>query len=358
MKRNWKLAAILGLAIALLPSPAWANAFTPAISTMLVHLFIGNVLIGYVEGILLAKWFRIPRGPTTAILVLANYASAWAGSLLLTNRLSGMANVTFENAYLWVCLFIALAFLLTLLVEYPFFWFLLRKREKAVRQSLKATFVIHCISYALLLVWYGLNSPVSLVTQLDVVAAEQLQPPEEYVLYYITTDGTQVIRSDLEGKNPEVVKDLMATERNETLLVCPNQEGQFDLAISTRRDNQVVLSDIAPAVPTAKFFNPNHCISNYVGQAPKLTDNTDWDYQTKLLGIGGITGENEKENLSFNFAFETPFLSWRVSHATHLDGDFVVFELGGDRICILQPQEQKIALITRGQSPIVVKPKL
>ena len=357
MKRNWKLAVILGLAIALLPSPVLANAITPAISAMLLHLSIGNVFIGYIEGILLAKWFRIPRGPTTAILILANYASAWAGSFLLMNRLSGMANVTFENAYLWVCLFVVLAFLLTLLVEYPFFWFLLRKREKAVRESLKAAFVIHGISYALLFVWYGLHSPVSLVTQLDVVAAAQLQPPEEYVLYYMTTDGKQVMRSDLEGKRQEVVKEIDVPLRYNQLSACQNQEGQFDLFIKHLGDDkQLILSDFASVVPTYERLDSNNCTFDLLGRVPKLTDNTNWEYRTEIWRTGGITGENEKENLSFEFAFETPFISWGVSHATHLEGDFVVFQLRGDRICILQPQENKIAFITPGRKPIVVKP--
>ena len=358
MRSNSKLVAILGFAIALLPSPALANAISPALATMLLHLFIGNTVIGYVEAILLAKWFRTPRGRAALILVIANYASAWAGSFLLVNRLSKMGSVTLENASLWVYLCVFVAFLLTLLVEYPFVWFLLRKQEIAVRQAFKATLIINSISYIILFVLYGFNSHTSLVTQLDVVPSVQVQPPEEYVLYYMTTDDKQVVRSDLEGKRQEMVQDLVATDRNYQLLVCPAREGQFDLFLGNLGgDRQVILSDIASMVPTAKFFDLNTCIVDVVGQVPRFTDNTDWEYQTRLFGFGGIAGENEKENLSFNFAFDTPFISWSVSHATHLAGDFVVFELGGDRICILQPQEKKIALIARGKNPIVVKPK-
>ncbi|WP_414527765.1 hypothetical protein [Nodularia chucula] len=52
---------------------------------------------------------------------------------------------------------------------------------------------------------------------------------------------------------------------------------------------------------------------------------------------------------------EIPFASWRVSHATHLEGDFVVFQLGNDQICILHPEQRKMALIVRGTQPVVVK---
>ncbi|MDY6938611.1 MAG: hypothetical protein SWY16_13180 [Cyanobacteriota bacterium] len=330
---------------------------------VLTHLLVGNLFIGYIEGFVLAKWFRIPRGPTTAIVVLANYASAWAGLFLLFNRLSGIANVTFENAYFWVGLCVILAFLLTLLVEYPFFWFLLRKQEKAVRQSLKATLVVHCISYALLFVWYGVNSPVSLVTQLDVVSVSGLQPQEEYVLYFIDADGKQVVRSDLEGKNQEAIAQIDRDYRWPQLFACKNEEKQekgeeeqFDLSVGDSRNNkQLILSDFAASIPTTRTRD---CHVTFLGEVPKLTDNTNWDYHIRSFDTAGIRGENEKENLSFNFALETLFISWPVKHATHLEGDYAVFELDGDRIYILQPQEKKIALITRGQNPIVVKPKL
>ncbi|MGB5896599.1 MAG: hypothetical protein WBG66_00245 [Geitlerinemataceae cyanobacterium] len=72
---------------------------------------------------------------------------------------------------------------------------------------------------------------------------------------------------------------------------------------------------------------------------------------------GGIMGDNKTENSYFNFGLETPFAWWYVRHATHLEEDFVVFQLGEDLLYILQPQEKRIALIARDRSPIVVKSK-
>gem|GEM_PF-5709571 len=37
--------------------------------------------------------------------------------------------------------------------------------------------------------------------------------------------------------------------------------------------------------------------------------------------------------------------------------DFVVFQLGDNQICILQPLEKKLALITHGKGPIVALSK-
>ena len=35
----------------------------------------------------------------------------------------------------------------------------------------------------------------------------------------------------------------------------------------------------------------------------------------------------------------------------------MVFQLGGDQICIMDPQKRKIAMIAKGKGPIVAEPK-
>jgi len=354
MKIHWKLVAILAFAIALSPVPVLANAGTPLMWTGLVHLFIGNAVIGIVEGILLSKFFHTPRSKSINLLVVANYASAWGGMLLILDRLSPIPNITIENIHIWLWLFVTFAFILTLFIEYPFFWFLLRKQQKAVQNALKATIIIHGISYLLLLGLYGLNSQTSMLTQLDVISVKQLQPSEEYVLYFMTSDGQQVIRSNLDGTSQESIKDVMATDRNGRLCVGKNEAGKFELLVNSK----AILSDFASVAPTPEPPEWYNCAPNPFGAVPKLTENTNWEYRTVVWAAGGIMGSNEKENLKIQFSLETPFAFWRVQNATHLAGDFVVFQLGDDQLCILQPQEKRIALIARGKEPVVVKPKL
>ncbi|HIK52834.1 MAG TPA: hypothetical protein IGS17_18195 [Oscillatoriales cyanobacterium M59_W2019_021] len=367
MRITIKRSVILAVAIALFPSPVLANSLTPVIEAAFVHLLVGNFLLGAVEGFLLSKWFGTPRGNSQAILVVANYASALLGHILLANRLSTMPQVTLENVLVWLWIFVAIAFVLTLLIEYPFFWLLLRKQEKAFRKSLKATIVIHCISYLLLFGWYATSSVTSMANQLDVVPVVQLQPNEEYLLYFISSDGKQVVRSDLEGKQQEIVKELRKIEKNPALFMCKNQEGQIDLVAKEGMLKEIVLSDFTHSLPTLKYANSgfnsplmdskNPCYSNMSGMVPKLTENTNWDYQTVFWATRGIMGDNKANLSSFNFGLETPFAWWYVRHATHLEGDYAVFQLGEDGVYILQPQEKKIALITRGRSPVVIKPK-
>ncbi|MGB3694427.1 MAG: hypothetical protein WBG70_18650 [Spirulinaceae cyanobacterium] len=344
MKINWKFSAILALGIVLLPFPALANVGTPLIWARISHLLLGNAIIGSAEAFLLTKLFHTPKWPSVWLLYAANYLSAWVGAFLLTNRLSSIPSITIENAQIWLWICVPFAFAVTLLIEYPFFWFLLRKQERSITKAIKATLIIHGISYLLLFGWYSLSSQTSMLTQLEVVAAQEIQPQEEYELYFITPDGKQVIRSNLEGKNQKVVKDLEAIERDSKLVVRQDEESRFDLLV----DNEVILTNFASlAGDRPQFYE----------EVTKLTENSDWEYRTIVWAAGGIIGNNQKENSGFQFAIETPFAAWRVSNATHLEGDAVVFQLGDNQVCILQPQEKIIALIARGKEPVVVKPK-
>ncbi|MGB6169676.1 MAG: hypothetical protein WBF52_19000, partial [Geitlerinemataceae cyanobacterium] len=94
MKITWQLAAILAVAIVFFPSPVLANAGTSLMWGVFFYLVVGNFLLGAVEGWLLSKWFRTPLGRSQSSLVVANYASACIGKVLLGNRLSKMPQVT------------------------------------------------------------------------------------------------------------------------------------------------------------------------------------------------------------------------------------------------------------------------
>ncbi len=43
-----------------------------------------------------------------------------------------------------------------------------------------------------------------------------------------------------------------------------------------------------------------------------------------------------------------------VRNATHLPGDAVLFQLGRDQICVLDPVRRQVALLARGRGPTAV----
>ncbi|MGE5294178.1 MAG: hypothetical protein ACM3VT_05065 [Solirubrobacterales bacterium] len=61
------------------PSVAQANAGTALMWAGTLHLLVGNLIVGLIEGILLAQVFRLSKWKCIGLLILANYFSAWCG---------------------------------------------------------------------------------------------------------------------------------------------------------------------------------------------------------------------------------------------------------------------------------------
>src|SRR5262245_60705590 len=82
MKRHASIAILCVAFFSAFPKHAWANAGTPLMWAGMLHLAFGNLLIGIGEGYLLSRWFSVPerRG---AIMILANYFSAWVGGFVV-----------------------------------------------------------------------------------------------------------------------------------------------------------------------------------------------------------------------------------------------------------------------------------
>ncbi len=84
VKRTWL--PILFLGIFGLPSTVQADAGTPLMWAGMLHLFIGNAVIGCFEGFILAKFFSLKMRRTIGLLIAANYFSAWVGAGLFAAR--------------------------------------------------------------------------------------------------------------------------------------------------------------------------------------------------------------------------------------------------------------------------------
>ena len=357
---NIKLALFVLLVVVLTPTAALANAGTPLLWAGMFHLLLGNALLGTVEAILLSRLFKVPERMLALFLIPANYLSAWIGFLLISPSItSNLLGLTIEALHSWFWILYSLVifalFVLTLILEYPFFWLALRQRKNAFKEALKATAIVNAISYAILFGCYGAISDTSFLTQLQVVSLAQIQAPKGYDLYFISPDGKEVIKSDLLGMRKERVKTVSLPQLQDELLFRRNGEGKVELFIRANDPDsqfreEIVLPNVTASVPpTDQPYSPKQ-------QIRKLTSSTDWVYRTGFWAAEGISGENEKQDLRFRFALETPLLAWFPKNATHIDGDFIVFELDNNQICLLQPQERKIALIGRGRSPVVAKP--
>lgn len=334
----------------------------------ILHLIIGNAIIGLFEGLLLSWMYKVPRWQTVTVLVAANYASAWTGGVWIIGSVKGIPDITIENVRLWFWLLVVAAFAVTLIIEFPFIWYALRSKQRPVMTALKAVVVIHSISYIVIFGWYWNAGEGSLMTELAIVAPRDIVPATGYNLYYLTSDGSQVIESDLFGNAPRVIKVISAKNSDSRLYARKDAQGKYDLYVHAaarereKERNEIVKSDFSDQAP----LDWRHSKENSddaggtwfnFGSVPSLARVTDWKYHTGFWPAEGISGENEKLKLHFRFSMETPYVAWIARNATHLEGDSVVLQIGDDQICILDPLKKRIALIARGHGCIVAKQK-
>lgn len=353
---------------ALLPSTAFANAGTPLMWATMGHLVIGNALIGTVEGLLVSALLKTSRPLSGIVFVGANYASAWIGGVLLTGQLADRVDITIENLRLWFCLLVLAAFVLTLLIEFPFCWLLVRKQDRSIRKALKATLLINLASYLVLFGWYWAASGTSMLTQLEIVPAAQLRPPKACALWFISRDGKQILRGDLAGEHVDTVREVSATHRDDRLFARVNDHGRFDLLLHLHAEreadekSELVLADFAALAPIDERRRDTADAKPYgtwfnFGAVPSLgAAGADWRYRTGFWAAEGLSGVNEKTGERVHLALEIPFAAWMTRNAVQLDGGLVLLQLGHDQICLLQPTQKKIALVARGKGPLVAQP--
>ncbi len=367
-RKSSRSSALLLLLLVFPASVANANPGSLLMIGTLFHLLLGNALIGFFEGLILALLLRLPRIKTIIVIILANYFSAWAGGYLLSIKLSEYVDITIMNVFNWLVFYVIAVYLVTLLLEFPFFWFVIRKKNKALLKTLLSISIVNGISYIFLAGMYWLMSSTSILTQLEVVSVEELIPEDTYVLYYISSDGNAVMRSDLAGNDPQAVKHVTSIRHEyDRLFVRQDDHGKYDLNIVIfevnpySKNEQTVLRNFSVLAPIEHHIleYPEREVRDLFfnfGPVPSIAQNSEWNYHTGLWPMEGIYGSNEITNKKFNFAMETPITFWYVRNVTHIQGDLLVFQLGSDQICMLHPESKKIALITRGRAPIVARP--
>jgi hypothetical protein len=357
------------LFLLLLPSLLLANAGTPLMWAEGLHLFIGNFFIGIGEGLILALLFKLNKLKTIGILIAANYFSAWVGGLFLRGEIVKTLPVNIHNAWKIIWLMVAVTYVITLILEFPFVVMAFRKNPKWFSKSIKGSLVIQSISYILLFGWYSLASGVTLYTNTKIVDLSSLSLPENVVLYYISKSDGNVYMRSLNKNDASKIYDLNSQNFNDNLFVQPSvdEPNCCDLFayLDTERRNEPNLIVIQKAfIPDtlAVYKNRRRTPPQYYerawfnfGDVPKLgsAKKSPWEFFTGYWPIEGLRGERKNTKENIYFALETPFIQWNIRNATHIPGDKVVFQLGDDQICIFDVDSRRVAFVTYGRGPIV-----
>lgn len=404
--------AFITFVTTMLPAIAYANA-GPAIAWRFgIHLVVLTFLIGIGEAILLCIVFRTWKSRVFYLMVGANVASAWIGMLFVKSRCAAliMGDVTIENLRPTFWTMVYVTFVLTIIIEFPFFVAALYGRKRLIPKAVAATLLAHCVSYTLLFYYYTPDYVMNMATELEVVPASAFEIAEDYDLYYISPDGKHVLKSDLTGNNTEEVATLDLKGIPDRLCACPRKlieetktgknnerpktiqrvswESGFDLYVLMKVDESkreykatLLLKNFSPYSAVVQRDNEYHdvwdtetdfdCKSfRTFGKAEKWLFYSDyWGFlqvsQVKPEDLSETTAEQqsglaqgENESTDSTYMVDAPFMQWWVRNGTQIAGGYGVFKLGKDQICILDPEKKRIALITRGFGPVVAKPPL
>ncbi len=358
--------ALLALFVVALAAstPAYANAGTPLMWFGAFHLGFGNAIIGVLEGILIARLFRTNVRWTAGAMILANYVSMWCGGMLLPQAepIAGLVlghrlSIYDLQGFLLAC--VILAFLVTLVIEWPFCLFALLGQKQPVRRSALACLVTQIASYTFLLVYYGVASPVSALTRTTLDDPANFAKPVDAWVYFIGADDGDIWRIRPDGSERQHVAVAQAGTSDACLFIRPSVDSEgWDLWSQTghRLDGERSLE--LERFATHPALAPDWDYADLSRSPPGPFTGYGAAYlDAEPPSIGGRvrTGFWAAEGLWYGgdrIALETPFVRWLPRWPTVLPGEQVVYQLG-DQIVLFDIPQRKLGLVAFGRGPLV-----
>jgi hypothetical protein len=89
-RRSCGITSIICVGTFVYGTPALADSGTPLMWATMFHLAILNLVIGVIEGSLIARIFKRPAVKTNALTIVANYFSAFAGAFSIVTLWHGV----------------------------------------------------------------------------------------------------------------------------------------------------------------------------------------------------------------------------------------------------------------------------
>jgi hypothetical protein len=353
-KRTTKfwLPAIL---LALSPAVAYADAGTPLLWASVLHLLFGNFIIGIGEGLLLAFLFRLKGALCVAIMIAANYFSAWVGGVFLISAITSSLSLDLYNAWRWLWYMVAISYVITLVLEWPFIAFCFRNTKGWFRKSIWGSLVVQSASYLVLFGWYWAASGKTLYTDLAIVQPSAMSLPRDATLYYTAENHRDVYAHDLGNEKTRKVGELNSSGVEHTLVLRESHTnaGCWDLIAGSRTEEPSPADTVVLAGLTGTTADPPCVGLRPGGDVPRFhADKSGWQFHFGWMA-GRLDGENTMRGRRVHLSLDTPFVQWPVCNPTQLPTGHVIFQLGRDQICILDPDENQVALLAKGRWPLI-----
>ena len=355
-ERRAILAVTAQVAFLFAATPAWADAGSPLVWTAAFHLLVGNLLIGVLEGVVVARVFKLPRARTVALLIPANYFSAFVG-VALTGAVEKLI-VRFDPAPLYHVGGLLLgvlfgSYVVSALLEWPFCLAAAWRSPDRVRTSAKATILAQTVSYPILVVLYLAGPAVTGPRGVELDSSLSFATQVRATVYFVPPGGGSVWRIRPDGTGRERVWEGTLTP-DEGLKFRPSAD-QAHWDLWSRKRPGLLANAVAPLEPgpRAKREAEAYEEMGFVTPIDLRGNGSAWSVWAEVWPDVGLVARNRRSGESVSMAVGTPLLVWSASWATALPDDKVVFELG-EQVVVLDLASRKAGVITAGCSPAVL----
>lgn len=355
-------------------STAHADAGTPLMWVGFLHLTLGNLVIGIVEGILVWRLLHSRLARAIPWMICANYMSMMCGFLLAAGLAGWIARVrNTPPLYLvaWgLVACTAVSYLASVMLEWPFVWLSGVKGSRSWSRAGRVSLIINAASYAVLIPIYLMSSHNTAITQTHFKnPAEFVRSPIAWV-YYIGLDDGAVWRVRTDGTNRERVLDARLSGQNSMLYAQRNADGTgFDL-IGVRagearnsETSETLIRGFAAQAGEWPYVNEEHTHGSPSGRPVGLwlawgaavdlrpADKRTWTARTGFHVVDGLMIQNMDKEYRL-VSVETPFLWWDARCATVVPSGQIVWQLG-PQILIYDPESRNLGVLALGQGPVV-----
>lgn len=377
-----KINYMVFVALLLFPSLVLANIGTPLMWMPGIRLVFFNIVIGIAEGLLIGLLFKTFRPKkinllkTIGILILANYVSMLVGEWLLSKPFLAMKDYILDgqplyNAPKFIFMMIGVLFVITIIIEWPFFLWTLRYRPKRLLKSFIACPLAHILSYTFLVYMYISVSGYTVYTDFDLTKDLSFSKNNNLWVYYIDkidgdiykihtngTEKTKILEADIKDNS-----DMFG--RPSLFIVRSDKGNGYDLWLENYKNengNKKLISNFnkypewftglksleSPKVKPEDYYWSFHDVL-------KLENNkSKYDAEVGFWALEGLLiydGE-KKDNLMLQINFETPFLQWQIRNVNLLPNEQIVCQLG-DQVVLIDIEERKIGMLAWGYGAVV-----
>lgn len=355
-----------------LPCVAQAHAEPGMLWAGMVHLSLGNVVLGIGEGVLLAAWFKLGRKRAMACMLGAHcfFSLGWIFLLAVSNLALPWS---LGNVKTGLILMVLVAWLLAVLLAHPFVMMAVGSKNWHGRTVLLGTLVMQTLSYVVLAAWYFQWGQYSLLTCVKVVGAEEIGVSARVCVYYIAQADGHVYGVNPGKAGAKKIAELEPGGREVRLVVGKGSCGQGLLDLTAvafdADDYPSSQKTLVPNLTTAEQSLPEERPRplrklRFAGQTLGSARDSGLRFsagtwaneglqlftRSKEMPLrGNMYLDKDKQPWLYQqhlFALATPFVSWPVRHVIQFPGDRVLLQLGEDQLCLFETMPRCASLFS------------